>query len=54
MRGVRTKEQKRRVDTKAGKRSEKKMRDKRDREDVWRTWERRKKARCIRTIVGES
>jgi len=30
MRGVRTKEQKRRVDTKAGKRSEKKMRDKRN------------------------
>lgn len=28
--GARTKEQKRRIDTKAGKRSEKKMRDRRD------------------------
>lgn len=30
------------------------MRDKRDCEDIWRTWEGRKKARCTKTIVGES
>lgn len=52
--GTRMKKQKKRVDTKAGKRSEKKMRDKRDWEDIWRTWEGRKKARCVRTTVGES